>query len=262
MKRLIFTLLYSDGYFMLSRNFRLQKVGDINWLFANYDLMNLTNYIDELIILNISKKKIKNDFLKTINLISQKTFIPIAVGGFIENISDTEKLLKAGADKIIINSLFFEKPEICKMISDKYGKQFLVGSIDYLMLENKINVYQSKTKKILNTNINKWIDYLSKNGAGEVILQSIDRDGTGFGLEKKILKNIKKKTFPIILMGGVGTFKHIEDGFKLSRCDAISTANLFNFIGDEFINVRKQLEVKFNLPKKGSCNIKSLNNSF
>ena len=63
-------------------------------------------------------------------------------------------------------------------------------------------------------------------------------------------------------MGGVGTFKHIEDGFKLSRCDAISTANLFNFIGDEFINVRKQLEVKFNLPKKGSCNIKSLNNSF
>ena len=76
MKRLIFTLLYSDGYFMLSRNFRLQKVGDINWLFANYDLMNLTNYIDELIILNISKKKIKNDFLKTINLISQKTFIP------------------------------------------------------------------------------------------------------------------------------------------------------------------------------------------
>ena len=62
MKRLIFTLLYSDGYFMLSRNFRLQKVGDINWLFANYDLMNLTNYIDELIILNISKKKLKMIF--------------------------------------------------------------------------------------------------------------------------------------------------------------------------------------------------------
>ena len=112
MKRLIFTLLYSDGYFMLSRNFRLQKVGDINWLFANYDLMNLTNYIDELIILNISKKKIKNDFLKTINLISQKTFIPIAVGGFIENISDTEKLLKAGAKYIAISSYIWDNPKL------------------------------------------------------------------------------------------------------------------------------------------------------
>ena len=69
MKRLIFTLLYIEGSFMLSRNFRLQKVGDINWLFKNYDFLNLTNYIDEIIILNTSKKKIQKDFLDTINII-------------------------------------------------------------------------------------------------------------------------------------------------------------------------------------------------
>ena len=68
---------------MLSRNFRLQKVGDINWLFKNYDFLNLTNYIDEIIILNTSKKKIQKDFLDTINIISKTNFIPIVAGGCI-----------------------------------------------------------------------------------------------------------------------------------------------------------------------------------
>ena len=73
----------------------------------------------------------------------------------------------------------------------------------------------TKKREIKNLkNLNSWIDFLSNNGAGEVILQSIDRDGTGFGLHKEILQKINKKKFPIILMGGVGKFKHIEEGFS------------------------------------------------
>ena len=247
---------------MLSRNFRLQKVGDINWLFKNYDFLNLTNYIDEIIILNTSKKKIQKDFLDTINIISKTTFIPIVAGGCIRSIKDADSLINSGADKIIINKLFNENPKICKQISKRYGKQFIVGSIDFLIKSNKFMIYDSYTKKYYFKKINKLVDDLSKNGAGEILLQSVDKDGTGFGLEKKIMKEIKKKDFPIILMGGVGNYEHIIDGYNINNCEAISTANLFNFIGKEFINVRKKLERKFNLPKKGNQDIKKLKNYF
>ena len=123
MKRIIFTLLFSDGYFFLSRNFRLQKVGDIKWLLSNYDLENITNYIDELVIINLSKKE-KFKFLKVISKISKKTFIPITAGGNINNLDDVRKILDSGSDKIIINSLFFENPQICREISSKYGKGY------------------------------------------------------------------------------------------------------------------------------------------
>ena len=262
MKRLIFTLLYAEKHFFLSRNFRLQKVGDIDWLFQNYDFINLTNYIDELIILNISKKKIESDFLKAIKNISKKTFIPIGTGGGIEKLEDVQKLLDSGSDKIVINNMFFERPKFCENIASKFGKQFLIGSIDYSYHNNQIFIHQEKRNKKFKKNLNSWIDFLSNNGAGEVILQSIDRDGTGFGLHKEILQKINKKKFPIILMGGVGKFKHIEEGFSLKNCDAISTANLFNFIGNEFADVRNKLEKKFNLPKKGKNNIKLLKNFF
>ena len=169
---------------MLSRNFRLQKVGNLNWLFKNYDLPNLTNFIDELIILNTSKKPINKNFLNTLNIISKKTFIPIVVGGSISKLSEVKLLLDAGADKIIINNLFFENPNLCKTISEKYGRQFLVGSIDFILNKKKVEIYNSKKGVFLNTNLNNWIDFLIKNGAGEILLQSIDNDGTGFGLEK------------------------------------------------------------------------------
>ncbi len=261
MKRIIFTLLFSDGYFFLSRNFRLQKVGDLKWLFSNYDLENITNYIDELVIINLSKKE-KSKFLKVISKISKKTFIPITAGGNINNLDDVRKILDSGSDKIIINSLFFENPQTCKEISNKYGKQFLVGSVDYKYVGRNIRIINSKKKIFTDKDLNSWINHLVYYGAGEVILQSIDQDGTGMGLDLKILNQFKKKQVPIILMGGVGNYEHILKAVKNKRCDAVSTANLFNFIGNEFYFSRKKIEKTNKLPIKNQQQIQLFKNMF
>ena len=125
MKRLIFSLLYCDGNFMLSRNFRLQKVGSIDWVFKNYDIENITNYIDEFMLINLSREKNSNKlFLNNLKKLSKKTFIPITVGGKIESEKDVENLLDSGADKVLINTLFFKNPKMCQSISKRTSLPF------------------------------------------------------------------------------------------------------------------------------------------
>ena len=104
-KRIIFTLLYSDGYFFQSRNFNIQKVGDIEWLLLNYNFDNISHFIDELIILDISReKKDRDNFLKNANKLIKKCFIPITFGGGISSLNIAKEYLSSGADKILINS--------------------------------------------------------------------------------------------------------------------------------------------------------------
>ena len=257
MKRLIFTLLYKDGYFILSRNFRNQNVGKLSWVLKNYNLEEVTNFIDELIIIDISKKKNKSKFNKTISEISKKTFIPLVVGGGIENLKDVEEVLENGADKILINSLFYKNPSVCKDIAKKYGKQFLVAAIDY-SFENGFKLFIPKDKIFINMKLEEHLNNVILSGAGEILLQSIDKDRTGNGLDNKILKILKLRTMPIILMGGVGNYSHIAKGFRFKYCDAVSTANLFNFVANEFEIVRKKLQKSFIMPKKSKLKIQNL----
>jgi cyclase len=257
MKRLIFTLLYKDGYFVMSRNFRHQAVGKLSWVLKNYNLEEITNFIDELIIINISKSKNFTNFCKIIDEISKKTFIPLVVGGGIENLEHVEMLLNNGADKVLINSLFHNNPSQCKKISEKYGRQFIIASIDY-SYERNYKIYNPNKEVFSNIEIKKHINNVINNGAGEILFQSIDRDGTGNGLDYKILSLIKKKSLPIILMGGVGNYSHIVKGFKLEYCDAIATANLFNFVANEFKIVRNKLQKIFMMPKKSIQQIQFL----
>ena len=91
---------------------------------------------------------------------------------------------------------------------------------------------------------------------------TIDQDGTGNGLDPKILNILKYRTMPIILMGGVGNYSHIAKGFKLKNCDAVSTANLFNFVANEFEMVRNKLQKVFIMPKKNKLKIQKIKNSF
>jgi len=108
-KRLIFTLLIDEDQFVLSRNFNLQKVGNIDWLFNNYNFSNISSYIDELIILNVrNKKKNFENFCSLIKKITKEVFIPIGAGGGIEKVEDVKKLLRSGADKVVLNSLLLE----------------------------------------------------------------------------------------------------------------------------------------------------------
>lgn len=239
-KRLIFTLIYSDGYFVQSRNFRLQKVGNLNWLERNYKFQSIAFSIDELIILNASKSnKTITEFAETISQLVNNVFIPIAAGGGIRTVEDAEILFKNGADKIVLNTALVENPEFVKFLVRQYGSQSIVASIDYIENNGKTEVYIKDGSIKIEKSLMEYLDYLDKLQIGEIYLNSIQKDGTGFGYDfNTIIKVANQVKVPLIIAGGAGNDYHLAQGLKCDNVNAVATANLFNFIGDGLPNAR------------------------
>jgi cyclase len=242
-KRIIFSLIYSDGFFNQSRNFRLQKVGDLKWLENNYGFSKIAYSLDELIIIDATKEK-KNiiNFSKTIEGIVEDVFIPICAGGGINNISDAELLFKSGADKIIINSAIYENPFLIKELVHIYGSQSIVASIDFKVVQNEYIAFISNGTKEVTTDLVIYLKNIQDLGVGEIYLNSIDRDGTGFGYDLEsinYLANFIK--VPLIIAGGAGNEKHLLEGLKINEVSAVATANLFNFMGEGLPNTRQYI---------------------
>lgn len=252
-KRVIFTLLYADGQFMLSRNFRLQKVGDLNWLQKNYDFSNVAFFIDELVVLDVSRG-VRNFkmFCKTLEILSKGCFIPISAGGGIRSVEDAKNLLRSGADKIVINSALIDNLDLVRDISDEFGQQSIVGSVDLMRGGlNKYELYIHNGSTRCETSekyIWKWTEMKI---VGEIYLNSMDRDGTGQGFDLDMLDIIPERCdLPLILAGGVGNAKHLKIGLNHKSVNAVATANLFNFVGNGLIKARKYLvEDGINLAK-------------
>ena len=260
-KRIIFTLLYKDGFFMQSRNFNLQKVGDINWLEKNYDFKKISFYIDELIILDVSRKEKDADkFVENLKRVSSYCFIPISSGGGIDTFEKAQNLLTNGADKDLINTNLKEK--LLKNISEVYGEQSIVAGIDYINVKNKKKVLKENGTNEIKDDIKKYLNKVSKLPVGEIYLNSIDKDGTGMGLDFSILDFLpKNNNKSIIMSGGSGNSTHIANGLKNNSIDAVATANLLNFVGDGLLKARTELLKKnFNLPTWNANIIKKLKN--
>jgi cyclase len=245
-KRIIFTLLYNDGMFCQSRNFRLQKVGDIDWLNRYYKFQRVSFAIDELIILDVSKNRNIEDFTKIVRMIVENIFIPVSIGGGIRKKEDVDILFNNGADKLVLNTILYKNKELVKELIEKYGSQSIVASIDYK--DNNVFI-ENGTELLEDMDLLSYIKYVESLGVGEIYLNSIDRDGTGFGYDiETIKKAIDFISIPLIVAGGAGNERHLEEGLEIS--EAVATANLFNFIGDGLLNARKRLlEKNINLAR-------------
>ena len=131
-KRLIFTLLYSDGYFCQSRNFRCQKVGDYDWLFNNYKFSKIAGFLDELIVINVNPKSGSyQSFLNIVKRIVENVFIPVTIGGGIINLKTAINCFQNGADKVALNSSVRNNKKIVTQIVNHFGSQSVVASVDY-----------------------------------------------------------------------------------------------------------------------------------
>jgi cyclase len=237
-KRIIFTLIYSDGYFMQSRNFRLQKVGNIDWIEKNYNLRKIAFSLDELIVLDASINKNILDFSKILNRLVEDVFIPISAGGGVRSIEDARVLFENGADKILLNTAVYEDPELVGNLINKYGSQSIVASIDY----HKGRVFIDNGNRKTNMEIVEYIGYIESLDFGEIYLNSIERDGTGFGYDVDLMKFISEiASIPLIIAGGAGNSDHLMEGISIDKVSAVATANLFNFIGDGLPNARKKI---------------------
>lgn len=243
-KRLIFVLLYSDGYFMLSRNFRLQKVGNLSWLKTNYNFSQISKSIDELIVLNVTRGEKKfNEFCTDLKSLTQGCFVPISAGGGIRTIQEARNLLRAGADKVVVNSILFENNDFIASLASEFGQQCLVAAMDIKVGEDGLyQIWSESGSKYIKGSAKDWVHKIAGSSIGEIYINSIDRDGTGQGYDLNILSLLPKDIMkPIILSGGVGNATHLLAGISDFRVDAVATANLFNFVGDGLKHARQSL---------------------
>jgi cyclase len=250
--RLIFSLIYNAGAFMQSRNFRLQRVGDINWLERNYKFQKISFSLDELIVVDATKgNKDIQQFAETVKRLVSDVFIPVSAGGGIRRLEDAELLFNSGADKVILNTALYESPELAKNIIEKYGAQSLVASVDYRVVDGLGIVYIKDGSQAIPIALDDYLNFLQELGVGEILLNSIQQDGTGFGYDlPTIQKHTKDISVPLLIMGGAGNERHLLDGLNQAGVSAVVTANLFNFIGNGLPNARKyMLENNANLAR-------------
>ena len=233
-KRLIFALLFDKGKFMLSRNFRLQQVGNIDWLETNYNFRETAIAIDELVVLNVERSRDSLDqFFEHVKKLNDDCFIPIAAGGGIRSVDDARRLLRSGADKVVINSVLHDDHSLVEALASEFGKQCLVASIDTKRVDGVFRVFVENGTRMLDQELTTTLASVLKMPIGEIYLNSMDRDGTGQGYDEDMLALVPPSiSVPLILAGGAGKPEHFEFGLNDPRVDAVSTAHLFNFVGN------------------------------
>lgn len=242
--RMCFAILYADGKFHLSRNFNLQEVGDFDWLMKNYEFESIARSIDELLILNVGRSELDwPGFLQSMQKVVKHCFMPVAVGGGINNTEQVRLLFENGADKVVLNSAFFSDPQLVTSLVSLYGTQSIVASLDFRRNDaGEAEIFINGGRENTGVLLADAVSGAARAGAGEIYLTSIDRDGTGMGYDLAALETaFKSCDLPIIASGGADTSDRLAEGIRSGFASAVSTAHLFNFMGDGLRDTREEL---------------------
>jgi len=194
---------------------------------------------DELVFLDITASSDnRNTMVDVVKKVAKTIFIPFTVGGGIRSVEDFNIMLKAGADKVSINSSALKNPELISMASEKFGSQCVVVAIDARKRINQEGWDAYLNGGRVNTGIDavEWAEKAADLGAGEILLTSMDRDGTKSGYDNDLLSEVSNAVgIPVIASGGAGTLEHFLDAFVVGKADAVLAASLFHF-GEMKIN--------------------------
>ena len=208
------------------------------------------NGADEICFLDITASSDKRDILlDTVKKTAECCFVPLTVGGGVRSIQDIRKLLLAGADKVSINTAAIKNPELIKESSNKFGSQCIVVAIDAKKIaENKWTVFTHGGREATELDAVEFAKLAEKNGAGEILLTSMDRDGTKEGYDIDLTKKISSSlNIPVIASGGVGNLQHLKDGILDGGASAVLAASIFHF-GEYSIQEAKEYFKKENVP--------------
>ncbi|MBQ4122942.1 imidazole glycerol phosphate synthase subunit HisF [bacterium] len=228
-KRIIPCLDVKDGQTVKGINFEnLRYAGDPVSLAKKYS----DEGADELVFLDITAtNEGRQTTVKMVEKVAQQVFIPFTVGGGIKSIEDMKILLSAGADKIAINSAAVKNPDLINESSKYFGSQCIVVAVDAKRVDNDFYVHINAGKKNTGIKLYDWLIDIEKRGAGEVLLTSMDADGTqnGFDIEMTKLAAMNLN-IPVIASGGAGAnANHFLDVFKIAGADAALAASIFHF---------------------------------
>ena len=204
------------------------------------------NGADEICFLDISASLEKREtMINVVKETAKEVFIPLTVGGGISSIDNIKSLLKAGADKVSINSAAIKNPEIVKQSSDYFGSQCIVVAVDVKKINNNWLVHSHGGTIKTNLEALEWLEKIQDLGAGEILLTSMDRDGTKLGFDLELLNHASKiLKIPVIASGGVGKMQHFYDGVNKGKANALLAASVFHFNEFSIKDVKKYLNSK------------------
>ncbi len=202
------------------------------------------NGADEICFLDISASLEKRDtIINIVEKTAEEVFIPLTVGGGIRSIDNIKSLLKAGADKVSINSAAIANPEIIKNSSEFFGSQCIVVAVDVKKTVSGWEVYSHGGTKKTGIDALEWLKRVEELGAGEILLTSMDRDGTKSGFDLDILSQANKMiNIPIIASGGIGSLEHFYEGVVIGGADALLAASVFHFNEISIMEVKDYLK--------------------
>ncbi len=234
--RVIPCLDVDDGRVVKGVNFvDLRDAGDPVELAARYDAEGA----DELVFLDITASSSKRDtIIDVVTRTAEEVFIPFTIGGGIRTVDDARRLLRAGADKVSINTAAVERPDLVSELSEEFGAQCVVVAIDArrcppesdVPTKSGYEVYTHGGRTPTGTDVVWWARTVERLGAGEILLTSMDRDGTKDGFDVKLTREVADAVgIPIIASGGVGELQHLVDGVTDGGADAVLAASIFHF---------------------------------
>jgi cyclase len=229
-KRIIPCLDVTGGRVVKGVNFvELRDAGDPVEIAARYNEQGA----DELTFLDITATSDGRDLiLPIIEAVASQVFIPLTVGGGVRSVDDVRRLLNAGADKVSFNSAAVARPELIREASDKYGAQCIVVAIDAKSRADGSGweVYTHGGRKNTGIDAVAWARQMAEYGAGEILLTSMDRDGTQIGFNLPLTRAVSDAVpVPVIASGGVGALEHLAEGIQIGGADAVLAASIFHY---------------------------------
>ena len=241
-KRIIPCLDVKDGRVVKGVNFvNFKDAGDPAEVGAAYDKSGA----DELVFLDITASSdARETAVEMVRKVAEKVFIPFTVGGGIRSVEDFRAILREGADKVSVNSAAIMNPALIADAADKFGSQCVVVAIDAKRRadESGWNIYKNGGRVDMKIDAVEWAVKAEKLGAGEILLTSMDGDGTKAGYDLELTRAISESvSIPVIASGGAGTMEHFYDAFTVGKAEAALAASLFHFKEMEIRDLKKYL---------------------
>lgn len=250
--RLIPVLYIKNGFIVRSEKFEThQLLGNVVNEAARYNEWD----VDELIYIDISREKeydwrrddhkIKSfkSVEEIIAAISKVCFMPLTFGGGIRRLEEVDLLIKSGADKIILNTGAWERPELISEVSHKYGSQCVVVSVDYRVIDGRPTVFTAYGENNTGTSVMEWVRECESRGCGEVLVKSIERDGMATGYDIETIRAVTEQAkVPIIACGGAGTVEDFMEVYEETKVAAIAAGNMFHFTERAYPRAKRRLK--------------------
>jgi imidazole glycerol-phosphate synthase subunit HisF len=239
-KRIIACLDVRDGHVVKGVNFEgLRSAGDPSALARRYN----EEGIDELVILDVTATLEKRlAMANTVRAVARELFIPLCVGGGIRDRDDAAAVVEAGADKVSLNTAALSNPDLITQLAGQYGSQAVIVAIDAKRAGSGFAVYARSGTTAAARGAVEWAREAEDRGAGEILLTSIDRDGTKNGFDCEMTAAVSSAVnIPVIASGGAGSFDHFFDVFTAGRADAALAASIFHYAEQSISGLKRHL---------------------